>query len=38
MPPKIWHFFQSKRVRKAAVVGLTLLIAGIAAIHPVTNW
>jgi hypothetical protein len=38
LPPKIWHFFHSKRVRKAAVVGLTLFVAGIVAAYPVTNW
>jgi hypothetical protein len=38
LPPKIWHLFQSKRIRKVAVVALTLLIVGLAAIHPVTNW
>ena len=36
--PKLWHFFASKRTRKAATLGLVLLIAGLAAIHPVTNW
>ena len=36
--PKIWHFFQSRWVRKAAVVGLVLLIAGMVAVYPVTNW
>jgi hypothetical protein len=36
--PKLWHFFASKRTRKAAAAGLVLLIGGLAAIHPVTNW
>lgn len=36
--PKIWHLFASKRVRKAAAVGLVLLVVGLATIHPATNW